>query len=52
MDAASKPITSRLAAELDRWMKSQGDPGAPQDTIESLTASRQGKHRFVPPTDN
>ncbi|MDP6557466.1 MAG: sulfatase [Pirellulaceae bacterium] len=52
MDAASKPITSRLAAELERWMKSQGDPGAPQDTIESLTASRQGKHRFVPPTDD
>lgn len=50
MDTASKPITSRLADELDRWMKSQGDPDAPQDTIESLTASRQGKHRFIPPT--
>ena len=50
MDSASKSITSRLADELDRWMKSQGDPGAPQDTIESLTASRQGKHRFIPPT--
>jgi len=50
MDAASKPIISRLANELDRWMRSQGDPGAPQDTIESLTASRKGKHRFVPPT--
>lgn len=49
-DAASKAVTSRLAAALDDWMKSQGDPGVPQDTLESLTAARQGKHRFVPPT--
>jgi uncharacterized sulfatase len=49
-DAASKVIRARLSHELDRWMISQGDPGSPQDTIESLTASRRGKHRFVPPT--
>ncbi len=49
-DPASEAIVSRLASALDRWMKSQGDPGAPQDTIESLTAARQGQHRFVPPT--
>jgi len=48
-DAASEDIQSRLADELDRWMASQGDPGTPQDTLESLTAARRGQHRFFPP---
>ncbi|MBC8354644.1 MAG: sulfatase [Planctomycetes bacterium] len=51
-DSTSRPILSRLAEALDRWMRSQGDPGAPQDTMESLTAARRGKHRFVPPSGN
>ena len=49
-DAASEDIKSSLATALDRWMVSQGDPGAAQDTFESLTAARQGKHRFIPMT--
>lgn len=40
----------RLAAALDEWMTTQGDPGAQQDTKESLMAARQDQHRFVPPT--
>jgi uncharacterized sulfatase len=49
-DAVSGGVKTRLATELDRWMSLQGDPGAPQDTLESLTAARRGEHRFVPPT--
>lgn len=37
-----------LRNELDRWMKAQGDPGVPQDTMESLEAARKGQHRFTP----
>jgi uncharacterized sulfatase len=47
-DAASEEVRARLAKELEHWMVSQGDPGAPQDTLESLTAARRGQHRFVP----
>ena len=41
-------IQSELDAELKRWMKSQGDPGIEQDTIESHRAAKAGKHRFRP----
>lgn len=41
-------IKNRLSTELDRWMKSQGDPGQPQDTMMSLQAARKGQHRFKP----
>ena len=34
----------RLSAELDRWMKQQGDPGAAIDTEEQWKAAKQGKH--------
>jgi len=40
---------ARLAAELDRWMSKQGDPGAEQDTFKALKAARRGKHLFGPP---
>ena len=43
-------IKAELSAELDRWMKSQGDPGAEQDTHESHQAAKQGKHRFRAPS--
>ena len=43
-------IKMELSAELDRWMKSQGDPGAEQDTPESHQAAKRGEHRFRPPT--
>jgi N-sulfoglucosamine sulfohydrolase len=48
-DAKFAEIKTRLSNELDRWMRSQGDPGAAMDTTESLQAARDGKHRFVPP---
>lgn len=49
-EARSTDVIKRLAAALDKWMNSQGDPGSQQDTMESLTAARQGRHRFVPPS--
>ena len=50
--AEDPALTDRRAAlesALDDWMQEQGDPGAQQDTMRSLTAARKGKHRFVPP---
>ena len=47
-DAHAK-IKARLSTELDRWLKSQGDPGAAQDTEEALRAAKQGEHLYVPP---
>ena len=34
-------VKARLRAELDRWMKAQGDPGAAMDTPEALQANRK-----------
>ncbi|MFW6163322.1 MAG: sulfatase [Planctomycetota bacterium] len=34
----------RLGAELDRWMKDQGDPGAALDTQKEWRASKRGRH--------
>jgi len=45
-DPAFSDIKARLSAELDRWMKEQGDPGATQDTHEAIQAARQGKHLY------
>ncbi len=42
-------IKQELSDELDRWLKSQGDPGIEQDTAETHQAARQGEHRFRPP---
>ncbi|TWU31757.1 sulfatase family protein [Novipirellula artificiosorum] len=39
-------IQQQLSAELDRWMESQGDPGAEQDTVETHQAAKKGDHRF------
>ena len=47
-DPAVAGIKIRLSAELDRWMKAQGDPGAPQDTHEAIQASRRGEHMYGP----
>jgi uncharacterized sulfatase len=47
-DPAFSDIKALLSAELDRWMKEQGDPGAPQDTHEAIQAARQGKHIYKP----
>ena len=42
-------LKAELSAELDRWMKSQGDPGIPEDTQKAIQAARQGKHLYFPP---
>lgn len=38
----------KLAAELDRWLGDQGDPGAKMDTVEIHEAAKQGTHGFSP----
>ena len=48
-DPQHAKLKARLRAELDRWMKSQGDPGAAQDTHKAIQAARQGKHLYYPP---
>jgi uncharacterized sulfatase len=45
-DPKFSDIKARLSAELDRWMKEQGDPGTPQDTLEAIQAARKGKHLY------
>jgi uncharacterized sulfatase len=47
-DPAISAIKKRLSAELDRWMHTQGDPGAPQDTPEAIEAARRGEHMYGP----
>jgi uncharacterized sulfatase len=47
-DPAHSEIKARLSAELDRWMKSQGDPGVPQDTHKAHQAARRGQHLYGP----
>lgn len=42
-------VKEELIKAMEDWMTSQGDPGSPQDTFESLEASRKGEHRFEPP---
>ncbi len=37
-------VRSRLASELDRWMRAQGDPGAALDTERMWRAARLGRH--------
>ncbi len=49
-DPQHTELKARLSAELDRWMQSQGDPGAAQDTHEAIQAARQGKHLYYPPS--
>ena len=40
---------TRLSGELDRWLTSQGDPGAVIDTPQALQAAKRGEHNFSPP---
>ena len=37
-------IKNSLSAELDNWMKKQGDPGAEIDSFEELNKARKGNH--------
>ena len=48
-DPGLASIKARLSAALDRWMKEQNDPGAAQDTMKALEASRRGDHLYGPP---
>ena len=45
-EEAQAPRLKRMRAELDRWMKTQGDPGAPVDTQKAIQAARQDKHIY------
>jgi len=47
-DPQHTAIKQRLADELDRWLASQGDPGAAQDTQQAIEASRRGEHLYGP----
>ncbi len=46
-----RAIRNRLREELDRWLKSQEDPGAAEDTAAALEAARQGRHLYGPAVD-
>ncbi len=46
---STEAIQNELSSELDRWLQSQGDPGAEEDTWESLRAAQKGNHRFRAP---
>lgn len=41
-------IREQLSNALDDWMRSQGDPGAPEDTKAALEAARRGEHLYYP----
>lgn len=41
-------VRARLSTELDRWMKTQGDPGIPEDTPEAHQAAKRGEHLYSP----
>ncbi len=45
-DPALAAVKKRLSDELDRWLREQGDPGAPQDTHEAVEAARRGEHMY------
>lgn len=45
-DPQYSTVRARLAAELDRWLLEQGDPGIPQDTKEAHQAAKRGEHLF------
>ena len=45
-ESAHAEVKAELKAELERWMKQQGDPGAAQDSKEALQAARDGKHLY------
>ena len=42
-------VRDRMMAELGRWMRMQGDPGALLDTEEQWKAAREGGHLMPTP---
>jgi len=47
-DPKCADIKARLSGELDRWLVSQGDPGASMDNREVFQAAKRGMHTFEP----
>ncbi len=47
-DPELSEVKESLSRELDRWMASQGDPGAAMDTTDALQAARRGLHLHGP----
>jgi N-sulfoglucosamine sulfohydrolase len=47
-DPALKATREVLSSELDRWLESQADPGAAQDTHKAHQAARKGNHLYGP----
>lgn len=45
-DPSLAEVKSRLSKELNNWLKSQNDPGIPQDTHKAIQAARQQKHLY------
>jgi uncharacterized sulfatase len=50
-DPAAAAVKARLSAELARWMNTQGDPGAPLDTMQAFKAAHRGEHMYGPPPE-
>ncbi|MHC5055783.1 MAG: sulfatase family protein [Planctomycetota bacterium] len=48
-DPEHEPARARLSKALDEWLRSQGDPGVPQDTREAHQAAVKGRHKYCPP---
>ena len=48
MEPSMQDRKSQLRYELQRWMTSQGDPGAAQDTTAAIQAARSGQHLYGP----
>jgi len=51
-DPKHAEIGAKLSVELDRWLKSQGDPGAAQDTPKVYQAAQRGEHMYYPPEED
>lgn len=51
-DPAQQQRLNRMSAELDNWLREQGDPGLPQDTHEAHQAAKKLNHLFGPPKVN
>ncbi|MDF1823359.1 MAG: sulfatase [Verrucomicrobiales bacterium] len=45
-DEGYAEVKAKLSSALDNWMESEGDPGAPVDTVKALSASRKGEHIY------
>jgi N-sulfoglucosamine sulfohydrolase len=48
-DSQCAEVKMRLGGELDRWLASQGDPGATVDSYEALDDAKRGVFKFSPP---